>query len=80
MSLSMVKQLRSAARVLGSQGFQETLESIRESDLLGGDVIAANQIADVQRAIRKVRRVAQSFDRLLAIHAAKPGRTGACRS
>ena len=74
MSSSMVKQLRLASRVLGRRSVLNTLQSIRQSDLLGGDVHAANEIADVQRAIRRVIKVTRQLDNLMAVHNVKPGK------
>ena len=74
MSSSMVKQLRLASRVLGRRSVLNTLQAIRQSDLLGGDVHAANEIADVQRAIRRVIKVTRQLDNLMAVHNVKPGK------
>jgi len=74
MSSSMVQQLRLAASVLGKRSFCDTLRSLRENDLLAGDVFAANQIADVQKAIRRVLRVTRQLDELMAVHNVKPGK------
>lgn len=67
------RMIGKAARMLRNPELRQTIQAMRESALLGGDVFFANQIADLQRAIDLVKRADRSAEReMTAVHTAKP--------
>ena len=76
-SLKVASRIDKAARIFANGELRQSLQGMRESALLAGDVFFANQIGDLQRGIDMVFRANRMAQRhLTAVHTSKPDQKG----